>query len=193
VQWVETYGKDNWDSGYDVQQTSDGGYIIVGHSTSNASGIEDVYLIKADASGNEQWSKFIGGSFEDMASSVRQTEDGGYIIAGITESFGAGDFDIWLIKLEGDQTGFVNFDQQQSVLVSPNPGEGIFEIDFKNTIAADGELFIYDLSGKEIFFQTIKRNTDHLKINLLQELPGIYIVKVISGNQEYVEKIIINH
>lgn len=190
VQWVETYGKDNWDSGYDVQQSSDGGYIIVGYSLSTATGIEDVYLIKADASGNEQWSKFIGGSFEDMGSSVRQTEDGGYIIAGITESFGAGDFDIWLIKLEGDLTGFVNFDQQQSVFVSPNPGEGIFEIDFKNTIAADGELYVYDLKGREVLFQPFNKKTRRLKIDLTREAPGVYVVKIMDNKIPYYQKII---
>ncbi|MCK4724115.1 MAG: hypothetical protein KAT75_12460, partial [Dehalococcoidia bacterium] len=83
-----------------VEQTSDGGYIIAGWTESYGAGLWDCWLVKTDAGGDEQWSKTFGGSVEDRAYPVRQTSDGGYIIAGGTSSYGAGGKDFWVIKLK---------------------------------------------------------------------------------------------
>jgi hypothetical protein len=100
--WQQTYGGANGDTGAYVEQTSDGGYIIVGYTSSFGIGVFDVYLVKTDASGNQLWQKTYGGKGVNIGSSVEQTSDGGYIIAGSTNSFGTGDFDVYLIKLEGN-------------------------------------------------------------------------------------------
>ena len=84
--------------GWSVQQTSDGGYIITGRTESYAVNWADVYLIKTDANGNEQWNQTIGGSSLDFGVSVQQTLNGGYIIAGTTSSYSAGATDVYLIK-----------------------------------------------------------------------------------------------
>ena len=89
--WTRTFGGGSYDGGGSVQQTCDGGYIIAGWTFSYGAGNGDVYLIKTDAWGNEQWSQTFGGSYYDWSYSVQQTNDGGYIIAGETHSFGIGE------------------------------------------------------------------------------------------------------
>lgn len=99
--WTKTYGGPRADQGWSVQQTSDGGYIIAGQSYSFGPGTPtypNVYLIKTNASGDTTWTKTFGGARSDCGRCVRQTPDGGYILAGYTASFGAGSYDVYLIK-----------------------------------------------------------------------------------------------
>jgi len=100
LQWTKTIGgpKDDW--GQSLIQTSDGGYAIAGATKSFGAGEWDVYVVKLDAHGNLQWTKTIGGKNNDWGRSLIQTSDGGYAIAGKTESFGAGYTDVYVIKLD---------------------------------------------------------------------------------------------
>jgi len=97
--WNRTFGGTNHDYGFSVQQTSDGGYIIAGDTLSYGAGDFDAYLVKTDSEGNMLWYTTFGGSNQDNCRSGQQTSDGGYVIAGETKSFGAGDFDMYLTKL----------------------------------------------------------------------------------------------
>ena len=102
-EWNKTFGGYSFDYGLSVQQTMDGGYIVGGNSTVETCAdcwSNDFLLIKTDSHGEEEWTKTFGGDDEDKGLSVQQTTDGGYIITGITYSFGNGDMDIWLIKVD---------------------------------------------------------------------------------------------
>jgi len=95
--WTKTYGGAAEDWGYSVRQTLDGGYIVAG-TTSSFGNISDVYLLKTTSSGDTLWTRTYGGAGWEGGSSVQQTGDSGYVIAGQTYSFGAGGSDVYLIK-----------------------------------------------------------------------------------------------
>lgn len=100
IEWSKTYGGDKDDMAWWVQQTTDGGYVLTGYTASYGAGDLDFWLIKTDRNGNLEWDKTFGGAAGDIAYSVRETADRGYIIVGITYSFGAGGSDIWLVKTD---------------------------------------------------------------------------------------------
>jgi hypothetical protein len=96
--WTETYGGSGDDCGESIQLTYDGGFIITGNRYSFITNSSDVYLIKTDANGESLWTKTYGGKNNDRGFAVVQTPDSGYVIAGRTESFGAGEYDVYLIR-----------------------------------------------------------------------------------------------
>jgi len=98
--WTRSYGGSSADYGHDIQTTSDSGFIIVGLTRSFGSGNGDVYLIKTDSSGNVTWSRTFGGGEFDEGWSVRQASDGGFVVCGTTNSFGAGYADVYLLKTD---------------------------------------------------------------------------------------------
>jgi hypothetical protein len=107
ITFVRTYGDTLYQEGYSVDQTSDGGYVITGWTETAGPGAQEVYLVRTDSWGDTLWTRTYGGSQADFGRSVEQTGDGGYIIAGETQSFGPGDYDIYLIKTDasGDTVG----------------------------------------------------------------------------------------
>jgi hypothetical protein len=98
--WTRTYGGPRYDAGLSVQQTTDGGYVVAGRTVSFGAGSGDVYLIKTAASGDTLWTRTYGGPNDEWGHSVQQTSDGGYIVTGLTYSFGAGKSDVYLIKTD---------------------------------------------------------------------------------------------
>ena len=116
IEWQKALGGSGWDEILSAQQTVDNGYILAGKSNSNDGdvlgnkGQLDFWVIKLDESGNIHWQKSLGGSNDDMAKSVKQTSDGGYIIVGETASTDGdvtglhGNVDFWVVKLSSTGT-----------------------------------------------------------------------------------------
>jgi len=119
-EWEKTYGGSDWDFGNCAEQTTDGGYILCGSTYSFGKGEQDYFLVKTDVNGDTLWTKTYGGTNEDIAKSVIQTSDGGFILTGYTKSMGdtLGDFytvktnstgdTLWTNKFGGTQADFGN-------------------------------------------------------------------------------------
>ena len=101
--WSRIWGGSGEDVGYFVQETRDGGFIVTGSTKSFTMGEELLWLVKTDGNGSLSWDKTFGGfvsSFGDGGWSVNETDDGGYITAGYTQSMGKGRKDLWLLKTD---------------------------------------------------------------------------------------------
>jgi len=98
VEWSKSYRGNGDTLPHSIQQTRDGGYIIAG-TDSYGAGDLDIWILKLASDGSNEWQKTYGGGESDIAHSIQQTSDGGYIIAGQTRSFGAGQVDFWILKI----------------------------------------------------------------------------------------------
>jgi len=120
--WTQTVGGPDSDYGVSVCQTNDGGFITVGKTDSYGAGGADVYLVRTDSDGGVLWTRTFGDSYNDFGTTVIQTTDGGFAIAGHTW---VGHYDVWLIKTDaqgieswnntyGGEYDELGFDLQQS-------------------------------------------------------------------------------
>jgi hypothetical protein len=156
--WTKTFGGSNIDIGHSVEQTSDGGYVITGYTRSygTMSG-RNIWLIKTDSTGTEEWNNAFGGNNDEEAYSVQQTTDGGYILTGYTDSFGAGMKDVILLKADnlGNEVwkktfGGVNDEEGYSVRQTADGGFIIGGV--TSSFAAGGRdvwIIKTDISGNE--------------------------------------------
>lgn len=100
MEWNQTYGGIDADLAFSLVETSDGGYAIAGKTYSFGAEGSDFWLVKTDEFGNIEWSERYGGPGEDSGHSLVETSDGGFAIAGLTYSYGAGASDFWLVKTD---------------------------------------------------------------------------------------------
>ncbi|MEM4293467.1 MAG: hypothetical protein QXJ27_04800 [Thermoplasmata archaeon] len=96
------FGGPGDDYGYGITRTSDGGFILTGSTASADVGIPDAWIIKTDADGNMVWNRTFGGSEIDVAHDAVETQDGGIVVTGYTESYGNGGSDAFIIKIKPD-------------------------------------------------------------------------------------------
>lgn len=188
-QWNRTFGGTDRDSTYSVTQAVDGGYILAGGTNSYGAGRSDVWLVKTDSKGYEQWNKTFGGINDDRAESVRQTFDGGYILAGGTGSFGRGWSDVWLIKID------TNGNMQWNQTFGGNGGDwaesiqqtsdGGFIIAGTTTSYGAGYFDFWliktDSNGKEQWNQTFEGSGDDWAHSVIQTSDGGYVITGKTG------------
>ena len=103
VLWEKRYGGTGIDFGTSLEMTSDSGFIVAGYTSSYGAGTYDLYLLRLNQSGDTLWTKTFGGTDWDFAWSVQQTADKGFVVVGETNSSGAGNIDVFLVKT--DSTG----------------------------------------------------------------------------------------
>ncbi|HYV94895.1 MAG TPA: T9SS type A sorting domain-containing protein [Chitinophagales bacterium] len=151
IEWAKCLGGNSDDFGYSVQQTIDGGFIVAGSSMSNNGdvsgnhGYHDVWIVKLDSAGNIIWQKSFGGSAGDFAYSIQQTLEGGFIIAGWSNSIDGdvtgnhGNDDYWIVKLDMSgalvwqkSLGGSGNDQAQSVQQTTDSGFIVAGFSFSN-------------------------------------------------------------
>jgi hypothetical protein len=168
--WTRTFGGPGVDFGYSGQQTSDGGYVVAGYTSSFGAGFYDVYLIKADASGDTLWTRTYGGTSFDQGRSMQETSDGGYVIAGLTSSFGAGSDDVYLVKTDAD--GNAGVEERQI----PDAGRVTPEATIiRGALFLPASSALLDLSGHKVMGLTPGAN------DVSSIAPGVYFVRTASG------------
>ena len=208
IQWDKTIGGNDNDNLASVIQTSDGGYALIGTSTSNTSfeksedsrGSSDYWLVKLDSKGNIQWDKTIGGNGSEYIDNIVQTKDGGYILAGSSDSKISGEksensrggFDYWVVKLDKtgkkiwDKTVGGSYDEWCSPLALTNDGGVIVGGFSYSNISGEktensrggGDYWLVKLDGKGNmqWGKTIGGSADDYCHGLYQTPDGGYII-----------------
>jgi len=190
LQWTTTIGGKKEDVGTSLIQTSDGGYAIAGFTYSFGAGKMDVYVIKLDANGNLQWTKTIGGKKEDVGTSFIQTSDGGYAIAGFTSSFGAGEWDVYVVKLDAHGNlqwtktiGGKGDDKGYSLIQTSDGGYAI--AGFTSSFGAEGlDVYVVKLNanGNLHWTKVIGGKKEDMGYSLIQTSDGGYAIAGITSS-----------
>jgi len=204
IEWQRSFGGSDMDYTICIQQTTDGGYIASGRTMShdgNVSGNHggsDYWIIKLSSSGGLQWQKALGGTGDGRATSIWQTTDGGYIIAGSSTSDDGdvsgnhGGSDYWIVKLSGT-TGINDTDAETAnrLLLYPNPNKGSFILEGVVPGPGNYTLTITDVSAQQVYKQHIKisaGNTLHREINTGNLPPGVYFLHLLKDNESIAVK-----
>ena len=190
AQWARTYGGIDFDRAFFIQPTSDGGYIAAGYTASGDAGISDLWVLKLSLAGVIEWQYAYGGSDDDVAYAVQETSDEGYIIAGYTYSFGAGESDYWILKLtsEGDvewQFTYGGIGDDTAYAIQETSDGGYIVAGYTHLFGApNSDAWILKLTSEgEIEWQHIYGATGDDKAYSIQETSeGGYIV---AGSTQY--------
>lgn len=206
ISWQKTYGGSDRDEAESIIQTKDGGFVVAGYTNSNDgdvtgnNGQYDFWVIKIDPYGTLIWEKTLGGLNDDRAFDVKQTPDGGFLVAGETSSY-AGDVtnqhggsDYWVVKLDGKGQlvwqktyGGSSDDEARSIALLDNGDFAIAgnskSIDGDVTPGYAGQNYWIVKSGYE---GAIEVTTDSIQLaNCYNPLSGSIEISLSGGNPPY--------
>lgn len=199
LQWSRTVGGTGIDFAYSIVQTTDGGYAVAGRTNSFGAGADDMYIVKLDAGGMLQWSRTVGTTSTDIAWSIIQTTDGGYIVAGYMGFYGAGAFDMYIIKLDNSGTlqwsrpvGGTSYDYGYSIIQTTDGGFAV--AGYTQSFGAgfnDFYIVKLDSGGLPQWTRTVGgANNNDIAYSIIQTTDGGYAVAgetrfQVAGNRDY--------
>ena len=180
---VNTFPQDEY--AYAVTKTSDGGCVVVGYIWVGIMGKRDIYVIKLNSNGIIQWSRTIGGVGYDEAYSIVNTTDGGYAIAGYTDSFGAGGEDVYVVKLDASGSlqwtrtvGGTDDDNAWSIIQTIDGGYAVAGETFSFAAGYDDDMYLVKLnaSGLLQWSKTIGGTSYEEAYSIIKTLDGGYAI-----------------
>jgi hypothetical protein len=199
IQWEQSYGGTNYDAAGISVQTSDGGYIVSGVSSSvndevtghhGDTSTTDYWVIKMDTLGNIQWKQSYGGSDNDQLYSIIQTTDGGYTMAGSSFS-NDGDVtghhddsttsDCWIVKINEYATGINTVIGQANAHIYPNPTSDKFVLEVSSNFIG-GQYKLTDITGREIITGKIQNEISQYSLTDLSA--GLYVLEINNSNKQ---------
>ncbi len=181
--WGRIYGGGADDYGYSVEETDDGAYIVAGETYSFGAGANDVYLTRIESNGNQSWTRFYGGAGADWATSIAKVPQDGFVVAGNTNSFGAGNRDIYLLRLDMDGDtlwtrtyGSTDVDGGEAVISIPGSGYLVGGLTYRGLLKGyEAELVNFGLDGS-LLWETTVGGAGNQDIECLTLLPNGRIV-----------------
>ena len=196
--WSRTFGGRTGDDCNSIIQTEDGGYALAGFTYSFGAGRYDMWLVRTDADGDSLWSRTFGGEEWEYCNSIIQTTDGGYALAGVTTSFGAGSEDFWLVKTGPDPVSVPSesFIPPPSSFILypayPNPFNSTITISYSLPFASQVSLQVFNLSGRSVVtlvdgnlqpgFRSVSLNADGLP-------SGLYFIRLETSCEVFTQKV----
>jgi len=181
--WFKHYGGTQVDGALSIQQTSDGGYIVAGDTSSFTYGGTDIAIYKLNSSGNKVWFKHYGGTGNDYAMSIQQTSDGGYVVAGYGTSYTNGntDFTIYRLNSSGSKVWFKHYGGTQddrSYSIQQTSDGGYIVAGYSYSFAyGDRDFAIYKLNsnGNKVWFKHYGGGSDDGAYSIQQASDGGFI------------------
>lgn len=188
IVWEKNYGGADVDIAYTIQETTDGGYVLGGYTTSSNSGdiagagkgSYDAWVLKLNNTGNLIWEKNFGGAGIDYSRILQPTSNGGFIFAGPTNSSSSGDvadaskggYDVWVVKIDTSSLSTVNLGNK-SFDIFPNPAKDFVNV---SNVTKGAEVSVLDMTGKLLYQTKSTGTTFTLNTSTLKN--GIYLLKV---------------
>ncbi|MFA7361066.1 MAG: T9SS type A sorting domain-containing protein [Candidatus Kapaibacterium sp.] len=184
LQWSKTLGGAGDDYGRSIIQTTDGGYAVAGYTASFGASGNDMLIAKLNAGGTLQWSRTFGEMGDDLAYSIIQTLDGGYAVAGYTESFGGGGKDMYIIKLDAGGTlqwsktvGGTNDDLAYSIIQTTDGGYTAAGYTASSGVGGNNMYVVkLDAGGSLLWNKTIGGPLDDQAYSIIQTADNGYAI-----------------